>query len=90
MTCKGVVRGNMVQLEPGVTLPEGTEVEIVVEDGASREFPPKGSPQAILEAMDAPPHCTAEDVEALLQAIEKGRRPVKFAGIFDAEMERAS
>ena len=35
MTCKGIVRGNGVILEDGVTLPEGTAVEVVVLPNAS-------------------------------------------------------
>lgn len=45
--------------------------------------PPKGSPQAILEAAARPPHCTKDDVDALLQAIREGKRPAQVAGIFD-------
>jgi len=44
MGCRGVMKGNVVLLEEGVTLPEGTQVEVtpVTE-------PPKGSPAALLE-----------------------------------------
>lgn len=87
MTYKGKVRGKVIELESAVALPEGTEVEIVVKDvqrekQTLRDYP-RGSPLAILKFLDSPPVCTPEDVEALLQAIEQGKRPVKFEGIFD-------
>lgn len=34
MTCKGVVRGNVVELDEGTRLPEGTVVEIRVPDAS--------------------------------------------------------
>jgi hypothetical protein len=87
MTYKGKVRGKVIELESTVALPEGTEVEIAVK-GAPRERQalrdhPRGSPQAILKFLDSPPVCTPDDVEALLQAIEQGKRPPRFEGIFD-------
>jgi len=47
---KGIVRGKAVMLQEPVDLPEGTEV-IVTPLAAAQ-----GSPQAVLAAMDAPPH----------------------------------
>jgi len=44
MSYKGVVKGNVVLLEEGVTLPEGTQVEVT-----PVTKPPKGSPAALLE-----------------------------------------
>lgn len=89
MTYKGIVKGKVVELEDHVTLPEGTKVEVVVKDLQDQELAPsgypKGSPQAILAIFDTPPHCAPEDVDALLEAIERGKRPVRFEGIFDQE-----
>ena len=86
---KGVVKGTVVELEDHVTLPEGTKVEVVVKDSQGEELAPsghpKGSPQAILAIYDQPPHCAPEDVDALLEAIERGKRPVNFKGIFDED-----
>jgi len=87
MTYKGIVRGKVVELESGVALPEGTEVEITVKDGQQEKLTPtphpRGSPQALLKFLDAPPLCTPDDVEVLLEAIKEGKRPLRFRGIFD-------
>ncbi len=87
MLYKGTVRGKIVELESDVALPEGTEVEIVVKDRGKKTVSPgghpRGSPQAILKFLDTPPLCTPADVEALLQAIKQGKRPVSFEGVFD-------
>ena len=69
---KGIVRGKAVILQEPADLPEGTEV-IVTPLEATR-----GSPQAVLAAMDAPPHVQPEDVEELRRLIEEGKRPVRF------------
>ncbi len=69
---KGIVRGKAVMLQEPVDLPEGTEV-IVTPLAAAQ-----GSPQAVLAAMDAPPHVQPEDVEELRRLIEEGKRPVRF------------
>ncbi len=87
MPYKGTVRGKVVELENDVTLPEGTEVEVVVKDQAKKTVTPtghpRGSPEAILKFLDTTPLCTPADVKALLQAIKQGRRPASFEGIFD-------
>ena len=46
---------------------------------------PSGSRQALLRLWDTPAQCTPEDVDLLLQAIDQGKRPVRFAGVFDQE-----
>jgi len=69
---KGIVRGKAVMLQEPVDLPEGTEV-IVTPLAAAQ-----GSPQAVLAAMDAPPHVQPEAVEELRRLIEEGKRPVRF------------
>ena len=38
--------------------------------------------KGIIEAMEQPPHVTHEDVEALLQAIDEGKQPIRFASPF--------
>ena len=85
MTYKGIAKGRIIELEGGVVLPEGTEVEVVVpqSDEQTSNGYTKGSPRAILAAFDIPSRCTPEDVDALLQAIEIGKRPVRFEGLFD-------
>jgi len=89
MMYKGIVRGKVIELEGKVVLPEGTEVEVVVKERQGEELAPsgypKGSAKAILAALDIPPRCTPGDVDALVQAIEQGKRPVRYEGVFDRE-----
>lgn len=93
MTYKGIVRGKVIELEGQVALPEGTEVEVVVREQQAEELSPsghpKGSPQAILAALDFPARCAPGDVDALLEAIEQGKRPLRFEAVFDREARRA-
>lgn len=87
MTYKGIVRGKVIELEGNAVLPEGTEVEVVVKERQGEDLAPsgypKGSPQALLAALNIAPRCTPGDVDTLLQAIKQGRRPVRFEGVFD-------
>lgn len=87
MIYKGRVKGNIIELEKGAQLPEGTTVEVVVKEQHTEPLAPsgypRGSPQAILAALATPPHCTEEAVDALMQAIEEGKQAVHFEGVFD-------
>ena len=88
MTYKGIVKGQTIEFEDPLKLPEGTEVEVVVHvrpKKALASSSAKGSGQALLRLWDTPAQCTTEDVDLLLQAIDQGKRPVRFAGIFDQE-----
>ena len=89
MTYKGIVKGKTIEFEAPLALPEGTEVEEVVvhvrPKKALASSRAKGSGQALLRLWDTPALCTPEDVDLLLQAIDQGKRPVRFAGIFDQE-----
>ena len=89
MTYKGIVKGKTIAFEAPLGLPEGTEVEVVVNvrpgTALAPSSDPKGSGQALLRLWDTPAQCTPEDVNILLQAINQGKRPVRFAGIFDQE-----
>ena len=78
MTHKGIVRGNSIELEDPLEFIDGTEVEVEV-----TAFPQRGIPDAILTLWDTLPRCASEDVDALLKAIESGRKAVRFGGIFD-------
>ena len=49
----------------------------------SKEKPEKTQAQRIIEVMEKPPHLTHEDVEALRQAIEEGKMPVKYDSPFE-------
>ena len=85
MTYKGTVRGRRIELETGVRLPEGLEVRIVIaEDAIQGAECRKGSPAAVLAALDRPARCTPADEDALLAAIRNGKRAVRFEGPLDA------
>ena len=43
--------------------------------------------QAILAALEHAPHCSDEDVDALMQAIEDSKQPIRFEGPFDDLMD---
>jgi len=89
VTYKGIVRGKTIEFEDPLALPEGTEVDVVVhrrpKKALASSHAPQGSGQALLRLWDTPAQCTPEDVDLLLQAIDQGKRPVRFAGIFDQE-----
>jgi hypothetical protein len=68
---KGIVKGGTVVFDPG-ELPEGAEV-LVTELEAKT-----GSPQTVLAVVDAPPHVRPEDVDKLMQLIQKGKRRVRY------------
>ena len=89
MTYKGTVKGKTIEFEDPLELPEGTEVDVVVHVRPGKALAssgdPKGSGLALLRLWETPSQCTPEDVETLLQAVEQGKRPVRFAGIFDQE-----
>jgi hypothetical protein len=69
---KGIVKGKTIVLEEVADLPEGAEVLVTPLEAE------KGSPQAVLAAMDAPPHVKPEDVDELMRLIEEGKRPVRY------------
>ena len=69
---KGIVKGGRVVLKNAHDLPEGAEVLV------ARLEVMKGSPQAVLAAMDAPPHLKPEDVDDLIRQIGQGKRPVRY------------
>lgn len=73
---KGVVKGNKVRLEKGAQLPDGTEVVVTPLEMI------KGSPPAVLAAVDAPPYLKPEDVEEFRRLIKEGRRPVSYEDPF--------
>ena len=51
----------------------------------SKQQKPEGNLIAkdIIKSMEQPPHVTHEDVEALLQAIDEGKQPIRFESPFD-------
>ena len=62
----------------------GAEMNAAPSESKANDAPP-GSAMAILCAMREPPHLSAEDVDALEQAIADGKLPVRHEGVFDSE-----
>lgn len=75
-TYNGVVHGRTVVLDDAVDLPDGTGVVVTPVE------PVKGSREAVLAAVNAPPHLKPGDTAELLRLIEEGKRPVRFEDPF--------
>lgn len=71
-TYKGTVRGGAVILDGDADLPDGTGVVVTPVE------PIKGSPQAVLAAVNSPPFVKEEDVAELMRLIEEGKRPIRY------------
>lgn len=80
MAHKGIVKGNTIEIEDTLGLPEGSIVEIEI-----KKSPSRGNPQAILEHVQRTPACDKKDVDALLKEIHQGKKEVQFNGVFDRE-----
>src|SRR4029077_3468692 len=78
-TYRGVMRGGVVLLDPGTPLTDGTEV-LVTPVTASR-----GSPAAILAALEKLPKVPAQWVDELEALIAEGRRPPSPPVLFPDE-----
>ncbi len=80
--------GWLVPLVP-LDLPDGTEILMRIELPApAGDRPPIGTGAAILAALRRTPKLQSGDIEALNEAIEAGKLPVRAEGIFD-ELDRA-
>ena len=70
MVYKGVVKGKVVVLEEGMTLPEGTQVEVV-----PVQAPRPGSPAALLEVWGSDvPDAVWDTVEMAIEALDRTGR----------------
>jgi len=70
MVYKGVVKGKVVVLEEGVTLPEDTQVEVV-----PLQAPRPGSPAALLEVWGSDvPEAVWNTVEKAIEALDRTDR----------------
>jgi len=78
---KGIVKGSWIKMKDKVFLPEGTEVEIVVEEPLASFR--KGSPSSILRAIQSAPPLKKEEIEDLRQAISKGKTAVDWSSPLD-------
>jgi hypothetical protein len=75
-TYTGIVQSRSVLLEDAPTpLPDGTRVLVT-------PLPERGTPAALLAAIQAAPHVTAEDVSELEAILEAGKRPPSPAPTF--------
>ena len=81
MTYRGIAKGKTIELEESLPYRNGQRVRVSVEPLTKQQM--TGSPVAILQAMDAPPHLAPEAVDEMLQAIEDGKLPVQSKGVFD-------
>jgi len=75
-TYGGIVQGRVVVLDDDVDLPDGTAVAVTPLE------PVKGSREAVMAAVNAPPHLKPGDTAELLRLIEEGKRPVRFEDPF--------
>ncbi|MCS7187072.1 MAG: hypothetical protein N3B10_05335 [Armatimonadetes bacterium] len=82
MTYRGVVKGKIVELEGDPSIPEGTEVEVIVRERVRLH---KGSPKLLAQVAEKEPHLTDEDVNALERAIEEGKMRIREYGVFEGE-----
>ena len=71
----------LIPLDP-VDLPIDRALELEVREATD---PPRGSAQALLQAMRQAPHLQPGDAEALMEAIESGKLPPQQGGIFDID-----
>jgi hypothetical protein len=92
MTTANVTFQEVVELASHLSFEERSRLVAWIEAGldaahagcASGDAPP-GSAAAILRAMHEPPHPSSEDVDALEQAIDNGKLPVRHEGVSDGE-----
>ncbi len=83
MTYRGVAKGKTIELEEPLPYCEGQLVSVSVEP--LRPEDQAGSPLAIVKVMRDLPSLDPEDVDALEQAIERGKLPVRTQGVFGDE-----
>ncbi len=81
MTYKGIVKGNIIELEESLPYPEGQRVSVSIEPLGG--YLPPGSPAAIRQVMHEPPHLQEEDVEILERAIEEGKLLIHHGSVFN-------
>ncbi len=79
MACRGIAKGNVVQLEEGTSLPEGTEVIVQVQETK------RGSPEAILAVMRGLPEIDPIKIDELERFIEAGKLPVRLENVFEQQ-----
>lgn len=83
MTYKGIAKGRTIELEESLPYSEGQPVSVSVEP--LRPELQRGSALAILKVMRDLPRLDPKDVDALEQAIEEGKLPVRNQGEFGGD-----
>jgi len=83
MTYHGVVKGKRVEFDEELPFEDGQSVRVDIQPD-TQQFP-RGSPQAVLEAVRQPPHLEKADTDELERLIAEGQLPVRFEGEFDNE-----
>lgn len=68
-----------------IKLPQGQIIEIDIDDGRGAQ---RGTAQAVLAAMARGPKVSRADADALLEAIDQGKLPIKFDAIFQDDESR--
>ncbi len=81
MTCKGIARGKLIELEEPLPFSEGQRLKVSVEP--TQDDAHLGSPTLVLEAVSKPPHLDCADVDEFERAIDEGRLSVRPNGVFD-------
>ena len=79
---RGIVKGKTVVLSKAGDLPEGAEVLVTPVEL------PKGSPRAVLAAIDTPPQIEPEDADELVRLIGEGRHPIRDGNPLTPKRER--
>ncbi len=83
MTVKGRIHGKTIELAEALPYADGQEVTVFVV--ARGPTPPYGSAAALLDVLRQPPHIDPADVDELERAIEAGKIPVSYRGVFDED-----
>ncbi len=84
MTCTGTIKGGAIQPNQPLPFADGQEVSISVEP-IGQDRPPRGSPAAVLAALNSLPPIDPEIIDEFERAIEEGKHPVRPGGIFDED-----
>jgi hypothetical protein len=79
MILHGRVNNGVVVLQNGATLPDGTLVEVTPLAGGI------GDSLALIAAMEAEPHVSAEDIAELRRALAASKRPAPPIDPFAAD-----
>jgi hypothetical protein len=83
MIYKGIIKGRMIELEEELHDWDGRSVVVSVE--LWQDIPIKGSPAAVLQAAQAPPHVRFDVVDEMEYWIQEGRLPLSEPLLFSTD-----